>query len=165
MAAVAVNGGVDVVCVADDGGVDVAHVADDGGASSLVLCGDDIISSGISDLSPSIDAIESFISFIDSSSLCDQITTDSLSDMEMDSMYFSLPCISPQHLIHLCLRLFPLHSLDLLICPSLHLHTQRLLLSPTLQFGTLPWIANDRVLQKWALLKKSSSQRVKRLLV
>ena len=88
VAAVGVNGGVLLERV------DVARVADNGGASSLALYGGGIISNGISDLSPSIDAIKSFISFVDSSSFGDQITTDSLSDMEMDSMYFS-PIFDP----------------------------------------------------------------------
>src|ERR1700684_150017 len=48
---------------------------------------------GVTDLSPSIEAIESFVSFIDSSSLPDPVSTDSLAEAERDSIYSFLSLI------------------------------------------------------------------------
>lgn len=65
------NGGAEVVD-ALYGGVDV-------GASNSVALG---FAGEVSDLSPSVDVIESFISFLDSSSFPDQIPTESLTEVE-----------------------------------------------------------------------------------
>ena len=69
----------------------VAVVATDGGAVVVdALYGgvdvDDVLDFawGAADLSPSVDAIDSFISFLDSSSFPDQVATDSLLDVEAD---------------------------------------------------------------------------------
>lgn len=48
---------------------------------------------GVTDLSPSIEAIESFVSFIDSLSLPDPVSTDSLAEVERDSIYSFLSLI------------------------------------------------------------------------
>ena len=74
--AVAVACGGAVVADALYGGVDVA-----------VVDSSDVIPAfygGASDLSPSIDAIESFVSFLDSSSFPNPVSTDSLTDVEPD---------------------------------------------------------------------------------
>jgi Reverse transcriptase (RNA-dependent DNA polymerase)/GAG-pre-integrase domain len=72
----AVDGGVATVGVVDDfdGGVDVVHLRNISRNSGFA--------GGASDLSPSLDAIESFLSFLDSSSFPDPIDTVSLIDTE-----------------------------------------------------------------------------------
>lgn len=82
---VCVDGG--VLCgVVDVVGVVVGH----GGASSSLAKVDDAgdLAKGISDLSPFVDAIESFISFLDSFSFLDPVMTDSLSELELDMFCF-----------------------------------------------------------------------------
>ena len=72
---------------ADDG---VAEVAANGGViSSDAFYGGATGVASISDLSPSIEAIESFISFLDSSCFSSSVVTESLVDFEMDSFSLS----------------------------------------------------------------------------
>jgi hypothetical protein len=90
VSAVDVVGGIPIV--GEDGGVDV-HGGDISEAADALYGGDSVgclmtdilaFAGGANDLSPSIDAIHSFISLIDSSSFSDPISTTSLFDFEMD---------------------------------------------------------------------------------
>ena len=81
----AANGGVSHV---DMSGVDVSDTAFYGGADVMNLV--DIVpgfAGGVPDLSPSMEAIESLVSFLDSSSLFRQVDIESLSEIETDLIH------------------------------------------------------------------------------
>ena len=83
------NGGV------SHGGVSVDDVVNGGASSSLASCGGVTdLTYGIADLSPYLDAIEFFISFLDSSSFPNPIITNSLLEFEEDSI-FSFALLDP----------------------------------------------------------------------
>ena len=83
VAVVRANGGV------SRGGADVDGIAMNGGALSSLASRGGVtdLTGGIADLSPSLDAIESFISFLDSSSFPDPVMTTSLIEFEDNSVF------------------------------------------------------------------------------